>query len=230
MKILAIDTSTMISSVGVLDGAYSLGEYSLNQVKTHSELLLPMTNELLSKLGLGLEDIDLFAVAKGPGSFTGLRIGMSAVKTMAQVLDKKIIGVSTLEALAYGVITDRLIIPIIDARGKRYFAGIYSWKDGKLVNNLEDGLFKEADLVSFIKDSKESLVLVGDAINLLKDQLQGLNHVVFAHARLNNCLAINIAQIASEKAELGEFDSYYDLAPNYIRKSQAELDYEKRNI
>ena len=126
MKILAIDTSTMISSVGVLDGAYSLGEYSLNQVKTHSELLLPMTNELLSKLGLDLEDIDLFAVAKGPGSFTGLRIGMSAVKTMAQVLDQKIIGVSTLEALAYGVITDRLIIPIIDARGKRYFASIYS--------------------------------------------------------------------------------------------------------
>lgn len=229
MKVLAIDTSTMISSVGVLDGEYSLGEYSLNQVKTHSELLMPMTDELLKRLKLTFDDIDLFAVAKGPGSFTGLRIGMSAIKTMAQVLDKKIVGVSTLEALAFGIVSDRLIVPIIDARGKRYFSAIYKWEGDKLVNLVDEGLFKEKDLVEFLENSQDDLVLVGDTLNLLKDKLKDLKHIRFANARQNNCLAISIAQLASIKAESGEFDSYYDLAPNYIRKSQAELDYDKRN-
>lgn len=229
MKVLAIDTSTMISSVGILDGEYTLGEYSLNQVKTHSELLMPMTEQLLKNLKLGFNDIDLFAVAKGPGSFTGLRIGMSAIKTVAQVLDKKIIGISTLEALAFGVLSDKLIMPIIDARGKRYFSAIYKWEEGKLVNHLEEGLFKEKDIIEFLKNSDEEFVLVGDALNLIKDDLEALKNVRFASARQNNCLAINIAQLAKIRAEQEDFDSFYDLAPNYIRKSQAELDYDKRN-
>lgn len=229
MKILAIDTSTMISSVGVLDGEYTLGEYSLNQVKTHSELLMPMVDELLKNLKLTFDDIDLFAVGKGPGSFTGLRIGMSAIKTVAQVLDKKIIGISTLEALAYGIVTDRLIMPIIDARGKRYFSAIYKWEDGRLENQLDEGLFKEKDLLEFLKNSDDKFVIVGDAINLIKDRLLDFDNITFAHARQNNCLAINIAQLASIKAQENKYDSYYDLAPNYIRKSQAELDYDKRN-
>lgn len=229
MKVLAIDTSTMISSVGILDGEYTLGEYSLNQVKTHSELLMPMTEQLLKNLKLGFNDIDLFAVAKGPGSFTGLRIGMSAIKTVAQVLDKKIIGISTLEALAFGVLNDKLIMPIIDARGKRYFSAIYKWEEGNLVNHLEEGLFKEKDIIEFLKNSDEEFVLVGDALNLIKDDLETLKNVRFANARQNNCLAINIAQLAKIRAEQEDFDSFYDLAPNYIRKSQAELDYDKRN-
>lgn len=229
MKVLAIDTSTMISSVGLLDDGHSLGEYSLNQVKTHSELLMPMTETLLKNLNLGLKDIDLFAVAKGPGSFTGLRIGMSAIKTVAQVLDKKIVGVSTLEALAYGVLSDRLIMPIIDARGKRLFAGIYKWDKDRLVNVKEDGLFKMTDVVDFLKESEDSFVLVGDAIDLIKDQLEDDEKIRFANARQNNCLAINIAQLAELKFKEGKCDSYFDLAPNYIRKSQAEMDYDKRN-
>ncbi|MDO5026982.1 MAG: tRNA (adenosine(37)-N6)-threonylcarbamoyltransferase complex dimerization subunit type 1 TsaB [Tissierellia bacterium] len=229
MKVLAIDTSTMISSVGILDGEYTLGEYSLNQVKTHSELLLPMTDDLLKKLNLTFDDIDLFAVAKGPGSFTGLRIGMSAVKSMAQVLDKKIVGVSTLEALAYGIVSDRLIMPLIDARGKRYFSAVYKWKDGQLHREVEEGLFKEKDIVEFLKNTDKDFVLVGDAIHLIKDKLSDLNNIQYANARQNNCLAISIGQLAAVKAQEGKFDSYYDLAPNYIRKSQAELDYDKRN-
>lgn len=229
MKVLAVDTSTMISSVGVLDGKYALGEYSLNQVKTHSELLLPMVGDLLTNLGLELKDVDLLAVAKGPGSFTGLRIGMSAVKSIAQVLDKKIVGISTLEALAYGIIGDKKIMPIIDARGKRLFAGIYSWEDGNLINIKEDGLYKQKDLVEFLKTTDDEFVLVGDALHLIEKDLLGCDNLTLARASKNNCLAINIADLARIKAERGEFDSYFDLSPNYIRKSQAELDYEKRN-
>lgn len=229
MKVLAVDTSTMITSVGILDGEYTLGEYSLNQVKTHSELLMPMIDQLLKNLKLEFEDLDLLAVAKGPGSFTGLRIGMSAVKTIAQVLDKKIIGVSTLEALAYGVLSDRLIMPIIDARGRRFFSALYKWQDGNLVNLIEEGLFKGKDLLDFINNSDEKFVIVGDALNLIKDEMKDFKNVEFAHASQNNCIAINIAKLAKIRADQDAFDNFYDLAPNYIRKSQAEIDYDKRN-
>ena len=229
MKILAIDTSTMISSISILEDEYILGEYSLNQQRTHSELLLPMIDDLSTKLGLEIKDFDVFAVGKGPGSFTGLRIGMSAIKTMAQVLDKKIIGVSTLEALAHGVFTDKYIMPLIDARGKRFFAAIYKWQGDKLVCVKEEGLFKLNDIKEFLLNRQEEFVLVGDAINLVKNDFEDIDGISYAHAALNDCIASNIALIAKKKALNNEFDSYYDLAPNYIRKSQAELDFDKRN-
>lgn len=229
MKVLAIDTSTMMSSICVLDGGVVLGEYSLNQEQTHSELLLPMTDALLKGLGLKLSDIDLYAVAKGPGSFTGLRIGMSAVKTMAQVLDKKIVGVSTLEGLAYGVISEKLIMPLIDARGKRFFAGIYKWEGGKLINKHEDSLYNFKDIKNFLENSEDEFVLVGEGTNLVKEDLDGLNNLSFAHSGLNNCISSSIGLIGLEKAQENELDNYFDLAPNYIRKSQAEIDYGKRN-
>lgn len=230
MKVLAIDTSTMVSSICVLEDDKILGEYSLNQEQTHSELLLPMTNSLLTGLGIELKDIDLFAVGKGPGSFTGLRIGMSAIKTIAQVFDKNIVGVSTLEALAHGVFTDKLIMPLVDARGKRFFTGIYRWINGELVNEHEDSLYKFKDILEFLKTSKENFVLVGEAISLVKDELSSLDNVTFAHIGLNNCFSRNVAIIGKREAERGNYDSYFDLSPNYIRKSQAEIDYGKRNI
>lgn len=229
MRILAIDTSTMVSSISVLEDTSILGEYSLNQEKTHSELLLPMTDALLKGLGMQLKDIDVFAVGVGPGSFTGLRIGMSAVKTMAQVLDKKIVGVSTLEALAYGVMTEKLIMPLIDARGKRFFAAVYKWEDGKLVNIVEEGLYKLDKIKEFLGNSDQKYMLVGEAINLVQDEFNGLDNISYTHASLNNCIASNIAVIATQRAKDEKFDSYFDLAPNYIRKPQAEIDFGKNN-
>lgn len=229
MKVLAIDTSTMISSISVLEDEVILGEYSLNQEKTHSELLLPMTQSLISGLGMELKDIDVFAVGMGPGSFTGLRIGMSAVKTMAQVLDKKIVGVSTLEALAHGVLSEKLIMPLIDARGKRFFSAVYKWEDGRLVNIVEEGLYKLDKIKDFLKSSDKEYLLVGEATNLVKNDFVEINNIEYAHQALNNCIASNIAVIAKGKAANFEFDSYFDLAPNYIRKPQAELDFGKNN-
>ena len=100
MKVLAVDTSTMVSTCAVLDDEKILGEYSLNQEVTHSENLVPMIKEMLYNLGLKASDIDLYGVATGPGSFTGLRIGIATVKSLAHVFDKPIVGVSTLEGLA----------------------------------------------------------------------------------------------------------------------------------
>ncbi len=230
MKILAIDTSTMISNVAILEDNKILGDYSVNQEKTHSESLLPMTEDLLKKLGLDMKDIDAFAIAKGPGSFTGLRIGMTATKTLAQMLDKKIVGVSTLEALAYGIMTDHLIMPVIDARGKRLFTGVYRWEGKKLVNVVADSMVNFQGFESFLEDHKdEKIILVGEATSLLTDIYEKYEKVEVSHAGLNNCIARNICILARDMLEEGLEDSYYDLSPNYLRKSQAELDYKKKH-
>ena len=227
MRILAVDTATMITSIGVLEDDHIIADYSLNQEKTHSELLMPMIKDVMDGLGLELEDIDIFAVSKGPGSFTGLRIGMTALKTMAQVLDKKIIGISTLEALAYGVYSDKLLVPIIDARGKRFFIGGYKWIDGSFTKVFDDTLVTLDTLYKQVSELNEDIVFVGDAGLLVKESLKDLKNVYFTPASLNNCIGPNLCCLAKDKAALGDFDSYFDLAPNYIRKPQAELDFGK---
>ena len=140
MKILSVDTSTMISSCSVMDNGIIIGDYNVNQELTHSETLVPMIKELLQKLNINLSEIDLYAVTKGPGSFTGLRIGMTVIKTFAQVYNKNIVGISTLEALANQIISNDMIIPIVDARGGRVFYGVYKRLNNNLVNIEKDNL------------------------------------------------------------------------------------------
>lgn len=223
MKILAIDTSTMITSIAVLEDDLIVGEYSINQSKTHSEMLLPMIGDVLERLGFKLKDIDAFAVAIGPGSFTGLRIGVTAVKTMAQVLDKPVIGISTLEALAYGVYSEAIIVPVIDARGKRIFTAGYKWEKGKFINIKEERLTTVDELSIDLKAN--NIVLVGDALEKFSDL--GSN-VRLATPNLNNCISKNIAVLAKKRFEDGDFDDYFTLLPNYLRKSQAEIDFGKK--
>ena len=116
MRIFAMDTSTLTATVAVLDEDKVLGEYTLCDKLTHSQTIMPMTDEILKKLNISLEDIDVFSVCVGPGSFTGLRIGMATVKTFSQALSKPIIGVSSLDAIAYNFVYNDIytIAPIID--------------------------------------------------------------------------------------------------------------------
>ena len=104
MKVLGLDTSTMMTTCAVLDDENLLGEYSLNQDMTHSENLVPMIKEILDNLNLEVSDIDLYGVSIGPGSFTGLRIGIATVKSLAHVFNKPIVGISTLEGLAFNLV------------------------------------------------------------------------------------------------------------------------------
>ena len=132
MKVLAIDTSSVVATCAVLEDKKVLGEYSLNQDMTHSERLVPMIKEVMDSLKFKIKDIDLFASAIGPGSFTGLRIGVSTINSFAHVVDKPVIGVSTLEALAFNLPNNEIVVPMIDARRNRVYTGIYKWKNGKL--------------------------------------------------------------------------------------------------
>lgn len=228
MKILAVDTSSMVSSIAVLEDDKVLGAFSLSQDKTHAEVLIPMVETLLGSFDLRINEIDLFAVGIGPGSFTGLRIGMSAIKSIAQVLDKKIIGVSILEAMAYSNITKDTSLALVDARGKRYFAGLYTYEQGKIVAQKEEALYKENTIIDFINGFEENLIVLGNDIERIKDQVKNAK-VLFSNTDLSHTYAASIGKLAYEKALEEKFDSYFDLAPNYIRKSQAELDFEKRN-
>lgn len=221
MKILAIDTSTMMSSITIMEDNRIIGDFSISQEETHSEMLVPLVKRMLQDLKINLSEIDVYAVAKGPGSFTGLRIGGASIKAMAQVFDKPIIGISTLEAMAFSILNDNKILSIIDARGKRYFAGLYQYINGKLVCDFED-IILEKKLVEIVEEN-EKITIVGESIEKLPQSIKKSDKVILAPASLNNAIGRNLCVMAKQKFEAGETESYFDIAPNYLRKSQAEV-------
>lgn len=225
MKILAIDTSTMMSSITIMEDDRIIGDYNLSQEETHSEMLVPLLQRVLDDLKIKLSDIDLYAVASGPGSFTGLRIGMTSIKAIAQVFDKPIVGISTLEAMAYSILNDDSIISIIDARGKRFYSGLYSWKNGKLIKEFEEILY-ESDLLEVIQ-KQNSVTIIGEAIEVLSDEIKNSENVRLSHPGLNNGIGRNLCVIAKERLDENNLDSYFDLTPSYLRKSQAEINLNK---
>lgn len=225
MKVLAVDTSTMMSSISILEDDKIIADSSINQKETHSEMLVPLIKRMLDDLKIKAGDIDLFAIAKGPGSFTGLRIGMTSLKAMAQALDKPIIGISTLEGMAYSILNDNYVLAIIDARGKRYFAGLYKWNNCKLEMQFEE-IIEEEELQRRIQEL-DKVTIVGEAISKLPLSIKEKSNVRLAHPGLNNGISRNIAVLAKEKFEKGEIDSTFDITPNYLRKSQAEISFGK---
>lgn len=225
MKILAVDTSTMMSSISILENDIIIADSSINQKETHSEMLIPLIKRMLDDLKIKAGDIDLFAIAKGPGSFTGLRIGMTSLKAMAQALDKPIIGISTLKGMAYSILNDNYVLSIIDARGKRYFAGLYKWNNRELEMKFEE-IVEEQELEKRIQ-GLDKLTIVGEAIRKLPLSIKDASNIRLAHPGLNNGISKNIAILAKEQFEKGEIDSTFDIMPNYLRKSQAEISFGK---
>lgn len=228
LKILSIDTSTMVSSCSISENGIVIGDYSVNQEKTHSESLVPMVKRLLEDLGLKLRDIDLFAVGVGPGSFTGLRIGMTTIKTFAQVFEKPVIGVSTLEALAYNIYNEGIIMPVLDARGGRTYYGIFSQENGLIKRIEDDELIYMDELVAELNGKYSAITVVGEYTDESYDLLKGLDNVMFARSSSNNIIARNISEIALKKYGSCEIKNLDDIVPNYVRKSQAQRDLEKR--
>lgn len=225
MRILAVDTSTMMSSISILEDDKIIADSSINQEETHSEMLVPLIKRMLDDLKIKANDIDLFAIAKGPGSFTGLRIGMTSLKAMAQALDKPIIGVSTLKGMAYSIMNDGYVLAIIDARGKRYFAGLYKWNNDQLEMQFEE-IIEENVLEERIQEI-DRITIVGEAISKLPNKIKEFSNVKLSHPGLNNGISRNIAVLAKEKYEKGEIDNTFDITPNYLRKSQAEISFGK---
>ena len=225
MKILGVDTSTKIATIAVIDEEKVLGEYTLNQEMSHSENLIPMVKELLNNLDIKIEDIDLYGVAIGPGSFTGLRIG---VKSFAHLFKKPIVGVSTLQAMAYNLPHNEVVIPMIDARRDRVYTGVYSWENGELKKVKADDVVEMEDLLKELKDYAK-IAVNGDGSILHKDRLiNNLNNVKFSTKGQNVCKATSVCELALLKFKNGEVDDFYTLAPDYLRETQAQRELNER--
>ena len=224
MKVLAIDTSSVVATCAVLDEEKLLGEYTLNQDMTHSERLIPMVKTLMDSLKLKPENIDLFAGSVGPGSFTGLRIGLATIKGLAHVVDKSVIGISTLEALAFNVPFDGIVIPIMDARRDRVYTGIYRWENGKLLNIMEPTILNIDELLDIVDSKYEKVLFNGDGTLVFKDRIDEKlkDKALYAPISLNMAKASSIGELALLKWEEGSQENYFNLSPDYLRESQAQ--------
>ncbi len=228
MKVLSIDTSTMISGCALMEDGRIIGEININQEKTHSEGLVPMIRFMLEGVGVSPSEIDLYAVASGPGSFTGLRIGMTTAKTMAQIFKKPIVGISTLKAVAYALPVDGLIVPILDARGGRvYYAG-YRWKDKELECVYKEELTQFEDLLEQLTGLQTRVHLVGSAMDLFTEQMEKATDLIRSLPSASFGITDSICELALKSYQLGIVDDPFHLVPNYVRKSQAQRERDKR--
>ena len=230
MKVLAVDTSTMVSTCAVMEEQRLLGEYSLDQKITHSENLIPMIKEVLDNIELKVSSIDLYGVALGPGSFTGLRIGIATIKAPAHVFDKPIIGVSTLEGLAFNLPYRGIIVPMIDARRDRVYTGIYRWEDGNIINIKGPATMEIDALLEYLDDNYNNIMVNGNGSLMYRDRIINMlgEKVELAPVGLNGCRAASICELSLLKWGKGQINDYYTLAPEYLRESQAQRELRKK--
>ena len=233
MLVLGIDTSTLVGSVGVIDDSGLLGDYTLNIKRTHSERLMPALSRLLEDVGVTLENIDLISVSLGPGSFTGVRIGVTTAKTLAQALNKPLVGVYSLDVLAHNLANVQgLICPILDARKQEVYTAIYRADGtGKLEKLLDYSALGIAELLDKIPASQEGVYFLGDGVKvygqLLKESLAGRCHTVPKNLVVPR--GSTVAQLGLDKWQAGlPKTNFLDIQPFYLRKSEAELAWEKK--
>ena len=218
MKILGIDTSTPIGSVGLIDGERFVAEHTLSIVKAHSSRLMPAIDQILKWADLTAHDLDACAVGIGPGSFTGIRIGVGTVKSLCYALKKPIIGVSTLEAIAYNLrYTDKLICPILDARKDEVYGGVFRGGQN-LVRQSDDLCVPIETLLSEIDDAA---IFVGDGLQRYAPVIKGQfgDNVPLADPIFNVPRGASIARIGYNQLLNGKSDDYFSLTPNYVRDS-----------
>lgn len=226
MKILAVDTSTSIAGISIIEDGVVLLELNINNInKTHSKKLVPLVSSMLKELNFEICDFDAFAVATGPGSFTGLRIGITTVKTFAYIVKKPIIGVKTLDMLAYNFpVVNCIVCPIINARNKQVYTSLYV-NENVLQTRIEDYMaIHIEELVRILLEKNKSIVFLGDGIveheQFLNEKLG--EKCIIAPGNLNMQKASTLAIVANQMFLNGEIDDCYELEPFYMRKSQAE--------
>ena len=229
MKILALDSSGLVASVALAEDDNLIAEYTIQYKKTQSQTLLPMLDEIRNMVELDLSDVDAIAVAAGPGSFTGLRIGSATAKGLAFAMEKPIVPVPTLEGLAYQMYgTDAAVCPIMDARRSQVYTGIYEFVSGK--NGYDMRVIKEQCAVSFdeIAEALNRLgrraVFVGDGIPVFRERMAEVMQVpyILAPAHRNRQSAACIAALGSVYYAQGKVVSGAEHVPEYLRLSQAE--------
>ena len=231
MKILAMDSSGLVASAAIIEDGIMRAEYTMNYKKTHSQTLLPMIDEIVKMTETDLETIDAIAVAGGPGSFTGLRIGSATAKGLGLALDKPIVSVPTVNGLAYNYQGyEQLICPIMDARRNQVYTGIFSFRNDALITHQEQCAISIEELMVKIRETMsaqtemETVVFLGDGVPVHRDYIDENLEVphTFKPAHMNGQRAGALGVYAMELAKQGKTETAARHKPDYLRLSQAE--------
>lgn len=225
MRILALDSSGLVASVAVLEEGTLLAEYTVNYKKTHSQTLLPMLDTIAQMIELDLEGIDAIAVAAGPGSFTGLRIGSATAKGLGLALGKPLIPVPTVDALAFNLYnTGKVICPIMDARRNQVYTGIYRFCDQQLTAEKEQTAVDIHEIIEILNDMQEEVIFLGDAVPVYREVIEAKMQTPysFAPAHVNRQRAGAVGALAEIYYQNQKCESAAQHRPEYLRMSQAE--------
>jgi tRNA threonylcarbamoyladenosine biosynthesis protein TsaB len=223
MLVMGIETSSMQGGVALLSEQGLLSEYLLNVKATHTERLLPSIDRVLSDAGIGLKQVKGLAVATGPGSFTGLRIGLSTVKGLAAATGTPVVGVPTLEAIAWTLpFCAHPICPILDARKGEVYCALFRHEDGQLIRVMEEAALAPEALIDRIR---EQTVFIGDGLTVYGDRLKaGLKELALVPPiSQRGGRASAVADLGRRRLLQGHRDEISELAPRYLRASEAEL-------
>ncbi len=232
MKTLSIDTSSNICSIAILDDNKIIYEDFISDKLTHSENLMPMVQKAFDSLPINLSDIDLYACSKGPGSFTGIRIGVATICAFRDFYNKPAIGISSLEGLAYNISSanDALVCSIIDAKNNNVYAGLFKYEENHyfLVNKyMSDNINNVLETVK--NYANKDITFVGSGAQLFAELIQNnFNNCTIAKDEENNSSAVSIAKAAIYKHFNCNSNEELSLSPLYLKKSSAEIELEKK--
>ncbi len=226
MYILALETTGAHASVAIIDEKGRVWEQRSEGTLNHLQYLMPMTRELLEETGLQLDDITAIAASKGPGSFTGIRIGVSSCRALAQVLQVKTIGVPTLKAFAYHAPDyPGLICPVFNARRNQVYAGAYKWEEGKIEEVVQGAPYAIDAFLERVRETGERPLFFGDGTKAYSDWFAA-EELASERDRLQ--CASSVARLAKDMAQQGLATDYEALKPDYMRKAEAERKLEER--
>lgn len=240
MKIIAIDSSGLVASVAIVEDDILIGEYNVQYKKTHSQTLLPMLDELKKMVDLDLTTIDAIALAAGPGSFTGLRIGSATAKGLGLAMQVPLVEIPTLDGLAcnlYG--TDKLVCPIMDARRNQVYTGVYEFikKDGQPLSYELNALLPQCavsidEIAQKCNALGKEVIFLGDGVPVFEQKLSEIMTVPysFAPAHMNRQRAAAFAMLAFAYIKAGKVVTADEHAPEYLRLSQAEREKQEQEL
>lgn len=231
MKILGIDSSGLVASAAIADEKNIIAEFTVNNKQTHSQTLLPMIEKVVDMSGIELEQIDAIAIAAGPGSFTGLRIGSATAKGIGLALKKPVVSVPTLEGLAYRVsVFEGIICPIMDARRNQVYTGIYKMDKGNLVCLSEQKAVDIHEIMEELEKYDEKVIFLGDGVEVQRETIEKefKKEYCFAPIHLSKQSAAAVAVLGDIYFNQGKAEDAAEHKPIYLRKSQAEREREER--
>ncbi len=226
MLTLGIDTATKVCTVALAEGEKILASYEINMGMTHSEGLVPQMEQLFQRTGIAKKDLELIAVSRGPGSFTGLRIGLATAEAMAYGLHIPMIAVSTLEVLAYNLPAENvLLVPVLDAQKGNFYRALYEWKNGELMEVAPVEILAGKALCEQLMQYDKATIILGECE---KTPVQEGGKISLAPVwnRLPHAAAVAI--LGAKRHKTGGDMDYFGTEPFYIRKSEAEELWDKK--